>query len=33
MYQSDISDELREILGVEYSDLFYSDLLPLEFYF
>lgn len=33
MYQSDISDELKDLLGMEYNDLFSANLLPIEFYY
>jgi hypothetical protein len=32
MHQIDISDELKDLLGMEYDNLF-SNLLPIEFYY
>lgn len=33
MYQSDISDELKDLLGMEYDNLFSVNILPIEFYY
>ena len=32
MHQIDISDELKDLLGMEYDNLFSVNLLPIEFY-
>lgn len=33
MHQIDISDELKDLLGMEYDNLFSVNLLPIEFYY
>lgn len=33
MHQIDISDELKDLLGMEYENLFSVNLLPIEFYY
>ena len=34
MHQTDISDELKDLLGLEYENLFsVNNLLPIEFYY